>query len=99
MRNMYGIDINHPAPLQGYPDEMVFFPGALPLAIILRTFGTKAIPDCVKTGNTGLKRCLYSSPETILPPPIPETLQTQPGTSLKCSTEVIHLKCAISGGI
>jgi hypothetical protein len=41
MRNTYGVDINHLAPLQGYPDEMVFPPpGALPLAIILRTFGT-----------------------------------------------------------
>ncbi|MGI6457201.1 MAG: hypothetical protein ACOX5R_16505 [bacterium] len=40
MRNTYGMDINHPAPLQGYRNEMVFFPGALPLAIVLRTFGT-----------------------------------------------------------
>jgi len=36
---MYGIDINHPAPLQGYPNEMVFLPGALPLAIFCTPFG------------------------------------------------------------
>ncbi len=32
--------MNHLAPLQGYHKEMVFLPGALPLAIILRAFGT-----------------------------------------------------------
>jgi hypothetical protein len=66
VRNLYGIDINHPVPLQGYRNEMVFFPGALPLAIILRTIGTngnvlRAFPVCTGAGSMVLHGLLWDS--------------------------------------
>ena len=72
VRNMYGIDINHPAPLQGYPDEMVFFPGALPLAIILRTFGTngnvfRVFPVCTGGRLNGVTWITIEFPASIHP--------------------------------
>ena len=71
---MYGIDINHPAPLQGYRNEMVFFQGVAP-AIILRTFGTngnvlRAFPVCREAGSMVLHGLLLNS----LPLSIPEML-------------------------